>query len=317
MADTNPQETPPPAVPAPSPKKTKAPLCRSSIRITGNEQPLPKGFVTAIQAIESVIGTPIVMYLQSDRDSGPLTMVSDEVFAGFSTAKLPDKKVTLLIHSLGGYADSAYQTVNVLRHKCGGFDALVPDQAKSAATLLAMGGERLLMHPLAHLGPIDPQVFDVDSHQRKSALETVQAVERMRSESLETLSLTMVTMLGGTQLPSTTLLPFAIEFATGFMRPLLEKVDVNMYMRMSRAMKVGEEYASRIMEPVYGRERARQVASAFSQKYPEHGFVILGKEAEEQGLNVEIVTDGELLKNLANLSKYVGNITAYGMLEEI
>jgi len=38
------------------------------------------------------------------------------------------------------------------------FNVLVPYRAYSAATLLALGADEIVMHPFAELGPIDPTV---------------------------------------------------------------------------------------------------------------------------------------------------------------
>lgn len=41
--------------------------------------------------------------------------------------------------------------------RCTTFSVAVPDQAKSAATLLALGADQILMGPTSDLGPVDPQ----------------------------------------------------------------------------------------------------------------------------------------------------------------
>jgi hypothetical protein len=252
-------------------------------------------------------------------------MVSTPVSDLFLDGMLPSEKVAVVIDSLGGLAHCAFQIATAIRRRCGGFDAYIPERAKSAATLLAMGADKIYMSPDAHLGPLDAQVFDHDMASRKSALEVVQAVERLRVESLETLEATCMTIKMGTGLPYTTVLPFAIENTVGLMRPLLEKVDVVQYMRMSRSLKVGEEYAAQLMAPIYGPERAKHIANHFVRGYPDHGFVITPDEARTAvklpdrkpfGLNVAKV-EGDVGNILSRLAEFTGSFSAYGQVEEV
>ena len=73
----------------------------------------------------------------------------------------------LLLHSPGGDVNAAEKLVYMLRAKVQGSAAsaddialriIVPDQAKSAATLMALGADRIVMSDMSELGPIDPQL---------------------------------------------------------------------------------------------------------------------------------------------------------------
>jgi hypothetical protein len=123
---------------------------------------LPRKLVNFVQGVEKHYGARVVMILQDDEDDSELDAISDELYEGVAGLELSGEPVIVLIHSLGGLADSAYQIVLALKEKCGSFKSFVPVRAKSAATLIAMGGTSIIMPPLAHLGPIDAQVFDYD-----------------------------------------------------------------------------------------------------------------------------------------------------------
>lgn len=59
---------------------------------------------------------------------------------------LPKKeKIALVIESPGGSAKSAFQLAMLLKRHCGGFVAVVPRYAKSAATLLALGADEIIL----------------------------------------------------------------------------------------------------------------------------------------------------------------------------
>ena len=67
-------------------------------------------------------------------------------------------RANLIIDSYGGQADVAIRINDVLREVGRDVQVLVPRNAFSAATMLALGGTKIVMHPLACLGPIDPQL---------------------------------------------------------------------------------------------------------------------------------------------------------------
>jgi hypothetical protein len=71
-----------------------------------------------------------------------------------------DSKVGyLMITSPGGDPNAAEKVLIMCRERfTEGFFVIVPNYAKSAATMLALGSDTILMGYLAELGPIDPQI---------------------------------------------------------------------------------------------------------------------------------------------------------------
>jgi len=63
----------------------------------------------------------------------------------------------LILHSPGGSAEAAESMVAVLRSQFKNVRVLVPVMAKSAATMIALAANEILMPISAELGPIDPQ----------------------------------------------------------------------------------------------------------------------------------------------------------------
>ncbi len=64
----------------------------------------------------------------------------------------------LSVHSPGGQADAAGDIIRVCKSYFSSFRVLVPNMAMSAATVLAMGADRIVMSDTSKLGPIDPQM---------------------------------------------------------------------------------------------------------------------------------------------------------------
>jgi len=70
---------------------------------------------------------------------------------------VPETELDLLIHSPGGSPEAAEQMVNYLRSQFDYIRAIVPLQAKSAATMIALGCDEVVLGEHSELGPIDPQ----------------------------------------------------------------------------------------------------------------------------------------------------------------
>lgn len=74
------------------------------------------------------------------------------------TKDITSKEVDVLLHSPGGYAEAAESIVALLRSKFNYVRFIVLGSAKSAATMLALSGNEILMDVAGELGPIDPQM---------------------------------------------------------------------------------------------------------------------------------------------------------------
>ena len=77
-----------------------------------------------------------------------------------------ESPVDLMLHTAGGDIDAAEKIISMVRNKVGAatLRIIVPDFAKSAGTLMAIGADRLLMSDTSELGPIDPQIILADSN---------------------------------------------------------------------------------------------------------------------------------------------------------
>lgn len=82
--------------------------------------------------------------------------------------------VDVLIHSPGGSADVTERIVNILG-KFKEVHFLIPHSAYSAATMLALSGDSITMHPSATLGPIDPQLDGIPARSIKRGFENAKS----------------------------------------------------------------------------------------------------------------------------------------------
>ncbi len=223
------------------------------------------------------------MCVQQGGDDKQATLGPSTRFAFLSARAELDAggPIALLLESPGGYAADAFNVARILCRHAGGFTVVIPSYAKSAATLLSLGADRIIMGADAELGPLDAQQWDSEREERTSALDEIQALERLHTAALEQLDETMLTMMAGTQKRTEVMLPIACRFVSDMMKPLLEKIDTVHYAKQSRVLKVAEDYATRLLLPNHGPNQAGRIADRLVNGYPEHGFVIDRKEMSD------------------------------------
>lgn len=117
-----------------------------------------------IKKIEQLRGSKVVCYLTSLRQGSPGTMNKDATRELFDQLlALPEKpveKLDLFLCSDGGDSILPWRLVPVFREFAKSFAVLVPYHAFSAATILSLGANEIVMHPFATLGPIEPTVMN-------------------------------------------------------------------------------------------------------------------------------------------------------------
>jgi len=87
-----------------------------------------------------------------------------------------DKPLHVLLASPGGDGETAIRMVRSLQSRCTELTVMIPDLAKSAATLLCLGAHRIIMGPGGDLGPVDPQL-QLGGRSLASAKEIVAAID--------------------------------------------------------------------------------------------------------------------------------------------
>jgi ATP-dependent protease ClpP protease subunit len=92
---------------------------------------------------------------------GIAVSITNEDIQGFMSAfyGLKNKKLDLILHSPGGSLEAAEQIVNYLRAKYEDIRAIVPQNAMSAATMIACACDSIIMGKHSAIGPIDPQII--------------------------------------------------------------------------------------------------------------------------------------------------------------
>lgn len=111
-----------------------------------------------IQQLEGLRGSRVLAYVTGDRAPAPAQIGDDAVRPLYEHLRALDHvdKLDLFIYSRGGATDVPRRMVNAIRGICDEWHVLVPFRANSAATLLALGADSIVLGKQAELGPIDP-----------------------------------------------------------------------------------------------------------------------------------------------------------------
>jgi len=118
-----------------------------------------------IQRLGELTNRPLLIYASACTTSGkrysPAHLqidASDKIGFHDMIEPLEGPNIDIIIHSPGGFADAVETIVEEIRRKFGHVRFIVPAYAKSAATMMAMAGDQILLDEDAELGPIDPQM---------------------------------------------------------------------------------------------------------------------------------------------------------------
>ncbi len=117
--------------------------------------------------LSRITGRPCILYAvemfngQKIQMAGGDTSISINDKDGFFEALrgIEGDVLDVIIHSPGGSPDATESIVKLLRSRFKNIRFIIPSIAKSAATMLAMSGNEIILGEDAELGPTDPQMI--------------------------------------------------------------------------------------------------------------------------------------------------------------
>jgi Serine dehydrogenase proteinase len=196
--------------------------------------------------------------------------------------------IDLVLDTSGGSLDTAFKIVLFLSRFTRRLRVFVPRRAKSAGTLIAIGGYELYMSPFAELGPLDTQIRDPrNPTDRVSALDCYQSVDYVRTFGLNTLNRTFRALAGETRalIPLSQLVNTSATFSIGSIAPILTQVNALDFGGWGRTLRIGEMYAQTLLSRAgYGGDESKEIAHQLVYGYTHHPFAIDVDEARRIGL---------------------------------
>ena len=230
--------------------------------------------------LEKRRGRPLIVYVTSSRQ-GPNAMgiiagdVIGEMLRQLRALPADAKALDLLIISHGGDPTVAWRIVSLIRERVPRFSVLVPEAAFSAATLVALGADEIVMHPHGNLGPVDPQITG-----RKQREQGTSQPISFGSEDLAAFLEFAQKKVGLTR-QEQLLEVFKMYCADVGAAPIGVAARSAQLM-----MSLGEQLLKLHMRKRGESRKAHGIAEALNKKFYHHGYPLSRKEAKQIGLKV-------------------------------
>ena len=181
----------------------------------------------------------------------------------------------LLLVSDGGDPTVAWSIVSLIRERVKEFAVLVPQAAYSAATLIALGADEIVMHPNGNLGPVDPQI------------RTIRRGESGEKERLEFGAEDLNSFLRFTKetvgLSDQDRLAQMFELFCKDVGP----VQIGIASRSSQlSIMMGEKLLKMHMKGADESQQATRIAESLNKNFFHHGYPVSRSEAKEIGLKI-------------------------------
>jgi hypothetical protein len=226
-------------------------------------------------AIEAHRKRPLVAFVTSGRP-GANGMIAQDAVREFAdqlkTLPAGASKLDVLINSYGGDGLASWRLVTMIREHLGPegkLACLVPYYAFSAATLFAVGCDQILLHPMAALGPVDPQItVNRPGGMQQFAYEDVSAYTSFLKEEA-----------GITEQPQ----------KSELLSQLVKQIEPSVIGASKRASMQSIVMAERLLKlHMKGEDAAAAevIAQKLSKNYFSHGHALGRSEAQALGLNL-------------------------------
>lgn len=244
-----------------------------------------------INAIEGERGSKVITYFLGDRPSPQMQILGqiaeDAVRPIYDHLRsLPNgSMVDIFLYSVGGLTEVPWRIVTMIREFTEDFAVLVPYKAASAATMIAIGADKIVMGRKGELGPIDPQL-----QVRRKGDGGMVVQEQIGIEDIISY-FRFARDKAGLSDQSALTTPFSALTAKLDQPWILGGINrVHAHIR-SVARKLLTACKNSPDE-----QRIQVIIDSLAEKTYQHGHAIARKEAEEVGLNIERPSD-----NLENL----------------
>lgn len=219
-------------------------------------------------------------------------IISDELFAQVAKVVGANKKsnnVVIALVTYGGEANPAYRISRLVQGMYEDVVILVPSLCKSAGTLIATCGNKLVISPFGEIGPLDVQLLEKDElGERKSGLTMRSALEDLQERSFELFSKFMLSIKESSRnnISFRLAAELAKDVTTGMMGNVYCQIHPDVLGKDYRDLSVATKYGERL-NMKFGNVKSDGI-ERLVHSYPSHDFVIDHAEATEIFERVEL-----------------------------
>lgn len=244
--------------------------------------------------LENLLKIPLVTFFTSFRYPVMIENQDADMLEGILQRTDLSRGLLLFVDSPGGDGLAAERIIKVCRSysKTGDFTVLILGKAKSAATMISFGANKLIMGKTAELGPIDPQLtLETDGHKKVfSICNIVKSYEKLFQQAVK---------------------------VKGNLQPYLQQLanyDAREIEEFKSAIELSADIAVRTLEEgmMAGTSHAaiKKKIKIFltPERTKTHGRPIYSEEASDCGINIEVLDiESEIFKPAYELYQRTSN----------
>jgi hypothetical protein len=222
---------------------------------------------------------PLIVYVTSERVGADGQIGADAVREmHYQLEALPADATALdlLLVSNGGDPTVAWRIVSLIRERVKKLSVLIPQAAYSAATLIALGADEIVMHPNGNLGPTDPQITVRTKRAPDGPVEEI----KFGSEDLSAFLRFAREEVGLSD--QAHLLKVFAKFCEA-----VGAIPIGVAARSSQlSLSMGEKLLLLHMTSDAEKQKARAIAETLTKDFFHHGYPVSRTEAENIGLRI-------------------------------
>jgi hypothetical protein len=209
------------------------------------------------------------------------------------------KEVGLVVHSNGGDIHAAYIVAREIKRRFERATVFVPLRAGSAATLLCLIGDELVLGSLGELGPLDgqyqpPQLTDASAD--TSSLIPFRALEQLNRSVAMMFDTLVERFVGVVHLKASEACAQASQLTSAVFAPLYTQIHPRVLAENARGLELGMAHADRLLRryrPTLAEAGRGELINTLVNGYPCHCFPLDYEELEELGFPVRPPTPSE------------------------
>lgn len=228
-------------------------------------------------SLSKIRNRPLIVYITSIRPNQSGHMAGDaipQIIDQVRAIPIEKEEIDFLIVSNGGDPITALRIMSLLRERFKKITVLLPYVAYSAATILSLGADEIIMHPYSNLGPVDPQLTVAHSNEH-GIRENLQ----FGSEDLRNYVDFIRSDVGITDQ----------QHLVSAISPLLKDVGALPIGSAKRSQQLSLTLSEKMLEwhnP--DSTKVKAIAKALNSSYYHHGYAVGRHEASQIGLPITI-----------------------------
>lgn len=238
--------------------------------------------IERIKAIQSARKSKVIVYYSINT----LSHNDAEILFDLLQSVNKQKRLDLFLLSPGGLADPAFKMACLCRDfSDDNFGVIIPHYAKSAATLLCLGSDELVMGSASEIGPTDPRIEIKDEYGRKINVSATSVEDALKVIEEHTSSDPVKSLK---------------------YMPLIERINLNTLGEYRRALLSSKQYAEELLKTgklIKNKKKFKSIAKRLATTYYSHGYPIKSDVAKNE-LNFNVTdVDDNLWKAIWQLHK--------------